>query len=60
MTGLADDLFQVAKDRKEVFEQEERERKATSESSDCDNTIEHSDDCHQDDCGIWSFWCIFG
>ena len=51
----------MAKDRKEVFEQEERER--TKMSQGCDNSIEGSEECQQEEeqeCGIWSFWCFFG
>ena len=42
-------LLQVAKDRKEVFEQEEREK---AEAQGCDNSIEGSEECHQEQqCG---------
>ena len=50
----------MAKDRKEVFEQEERER---SQARGCDNSIEGSEECHQEEeqeCGWANFWCVFG
>ena len=51
-------LLQVAKDRKEVFEREEREK---AEAQGCDNSIEGSEECHQEkECGIWNLWCVFG
>ena len=50
--------IQNAKDRKDVFEQDEREREEAARSE-CDNTIEGSDKCHQE-CGVWNFWCWFG
>ena len=53
-------ILQDAKDRRYVFEQEERERKESAGDG-CDNTIEGSDSCHVgQSCGIWNFWCVFG
>ena len=59
LTSDIDMISQDSKDRRYVFEQEERERQESAGEG-CDNSIEGSDNCHVESCGIWNLWCVFG